>query len=60
MKRTNFALTIYMWLAIVIAIFGIVAYYRTQVNKRTGNVNNMESIYKKKRIQPVKTLTAQF
>ena len=47
MDRTNSTLNIYMWLAIVITIFGVVAYYRIQVNKRTTNVNNMEKIYKK-------------
>ena len=40
-----------MWLAIVITIFGIVAYYRTQINKKTDNVNNMESIYLEKKTQ---------
>lgn len=51
MDGTNSALNLYMWLAIVIAIFGVVAYYRTQVNKRTANVKNMESIYEKKKTQ---------
>ena len=44
-------INIYMWLAIVITIFGIVAYYRTQINKKTDNVNNMESIYLEKKTQ---------
>ena len=38
---------IYIWLGVVIVIFGIAAYYRSQVNKKTGNVSNMKSEYTK-------------
>ena len=51
MVKSNAAINLYIWLAITIAIFGIVAYYRTQINKKTANVNNMTSIYNKKATQ---------
>jgi hypothetical protein len=50
MVKPNTMINLYIWLAITIAIFGIVAYYRTQINKKTANVNNMTSIYNKKQL----------
>lgn len=46
-KMDNKAIQIYIWLALVIVIFGIAAYYRSQVNKKKGNVSYMESEYSK-------------
>ena len=46
-KTDNKSIQLYIWVALVMVIFGIAVYYQSQVGKKTGDVSNMKSEYTK-------------
>ena len=57
-------LTEYIWIAVFLAILGILVYYRMQVGKKSKSVKNMESAYSNSAFAPkisgINTLDTQF